>query len=92
MAITSDPLEGATPAPSGSSSGSIWPTTIGWVQWAVAALLVGAGAVHLALAPSHFGEATAEGIGFLVVAWLQIGLAVAVLLKPSRAVVAAIVT
>jgi hypothetical protein len=61
-------------------------THAGWVQWFVAALLVGAGAVHLALAPSHFGESTLEGAGFLVAAWLQIGLAVAVLLRPSRAV------
>jgi hypothetical protein len=43
------------------------------------------------MAPSHFGESTAEGVGFLVAAWLQIGLAVAVLLRPSRRVVLAIV-
>jgi hypothetical protein len=62
-------------------------SSIGWVQWLVAALLVGAGAVHLALAPSHFGESTVEGIGFVVAAWLQIALAVAVLLRPTRVVV-----
>src|SRR4051794_25824690 len=66
-------------------------TRIGWVQWLVAALLVGAAAVHFAMAPSHFGESTAEGVGFLVAAWLQLGLAVAVLLRPSRAVVIATV-
>jgi hypothetical protein len=91
MAITLDPLGGATPEPS-PASGTLWPTTIGWVQWTVAALLVGAGAVHLALAPSHFGESTAEGIGFLIAAWLQLALAVAVLLRPSRVIVVAIVT
>jgi hypothetical protein len=57
------------------------------VQWLVAALLVGAGAVHLALAPSHFGESTVEGVGFLVAAWLQIALAIAVLLRPTRVVI-----
>lgn len=61
----------------------------GWVQWFVAALLVGAVAVHFALAPSHFGESTAEGVGFLVAAWLQLALATAILIKPSRAVVSA---
>jgi hypothetical protein len=56
------------------------------VQWVVAALLVGAGAVHIAMAPSHFGESATEGVGFLVAAWLQIGLAVAVVVRPSRGV------
>jgi len=42
--------------------------------------------VHVAMAPSHFGESTAEGLGFLVAAWLQLGLGVAVLLRPSRSV------
>ncbi len=79
------------PLPSPRPSGTNRATTVGWVQWLVAALLVGAGAVHFALAPSHFGESTAEGVGFLVAAWLQIALAVAVLLRPSRAVVGAIV-
>ena len=64
---------------------------IGWVQWLVAALLVGAGAVHFALTPSHLGESTVEGIGFLVAAWLQVALAVAVLVRPSRPVVVAVV-
>ena len=66
-------------------------SSIGWVQWLVAALLIGAGAVHLALAPSHVGESTVEGSGFLVVAWLQIALAVAVLLRPTRAVIFAVI-
>jgi hypothetical protein len=53
-------------------------------RWLLAALLVGAGAVHVAMAPSHFGESTAEGIGFLLTAWVQIGLGVAIMLRPSR--------
>jgi len=93
MAITLDPPEVATtePSPSPSPTRTTRSATIGWVQWFVAALLVGAAAVHFALAPSHFGESTAEGIGFLLAAWLQVALAVAVLLKPSRAVVFAII-
>ena len=86
MAITLDP-DGATPAPSRSPKALARASSIGWVQWLVAALLVGAGAVHLALAPSHFDESTVVGVGFLVAAWLQIALAVAVLLRPTRVVI-----
>jgi hypothetical protein len=53
-------------------------------RWALAALLVGAGAVHVAMAPSHFGESTVEGLGFLAAGWLQLALGGAVLLRPSR--------
>src|SRR3954466_15731025 len=96
MAITLDPPEVATPAPSPSRSlkaatATNRVTNIGWVQWLVAALLLGAAGGHFALAPSHFGESTAEGIGFLVAAWLQLALAIAVLLKPTRAVVIAVI-
>jgi hypothetical protein len=37
---------------------------VGLAQWLLAALLLAAGAVHFAIAPSHFGESTALGIGF----------------------------
>jgi hypothetical protein len=77
--------------PSTRRSGADRPTGIGFVQWLAAALLVGAGAVHLAMAPSHFGESTAEGVGFLVSAWLQILLAIVVVLRPTRRVVIAVV-
>jgi hypothetical protein len=59
---------------------------VGASRWALAALLVGAGAVHVAMAPSHFGESTAEGLGFLAAGWLQIGLGGAVLVRLSRRV------
>jgi hypothetical protein len=65
-------------------------TGIGLVQWVVAALLVGAGAVHFAMAPSHFGESAVEGWGFLIAGWLQVALAVAVVLRPSRRVATAV--
>src|SRR5947209_18822639 len=79
------------PLPSPRPSGTNRASSIGWVQWLVAALLVGAGAVHFAMAPSHFGESTAEGVGFLVAAWLQILLAVAVVFRPARRVAIAVV-
>lgn len=77
--------------PSARSSGADRLTGIGFMQWLVASLLVGAGAVHFAMAPSHFGESTAEGVGFLVAAWLQILLAVAVVFRPARRVAIAVV-
>ena len=77
--------------PSTRSSGADRLTGIGFVQWLVASLLVGAGAVHFAMALSHFGESTAEGVGFLVAAWLQILLAVAVVFRPARRVAIAVV-
>jgi hypothetical protein len=65
----------------------LWP---GPDQWFLSAALVGAGAIHIAMTPSHLGESTVEGLGFLSAAWLQIFLAVAVLLRPSRRVMAAV--
>ncbi|HEY3142134.1 MAG TPA: hypothetical protein VGJ86_13445 [Acidimicrobiales bacterium] len=53
-------------------------------RWALGALLVGAGVIHLVMAPSHLGESALEGWGFLVSGWLQIGLAVALVLRPAR--------
>ncbi len=72
-------------------SGTARSTGVGVAQWVVAAMLAGAGAVHFAMAPSHFGESSAEGIGFVVAAWLQIGLALAVVVRPSRPVLFSII-
>ncbi len=79
------------PYPDQPGPGSQRSVGIGLAQWVVVALLVGAGAVHLAMAPSHFGASAAEGMGFVVAAWLQIGMALAVLLRPSRPVLFAII-
>jgi hypothetical protein len=49
------------------------------------ALLFGAAAVHLALAPSHFDQSPVEGFGFLAAAWLQGGVGVALLMRTTRA-------
>ena len=51
-------------------------------QWLLAALLLGAGAIHVAMAPSHLGESALEGAGFLAAAWVQLALGLAVLLRP----------
>ena len=53
-------------------------------RWLIAALLLGAASVHLAMAPSHMGESSLEGAGFLAAAWVQIGLALVLVVRPAR--------
>jgi hypothetical protein len=77
----------ARPDPGGGASS---PSLARSDQWFLAALLAGAGAIHLAMAPSHMGESAVEGAGFLAAAWVQLLLAAAVLLRPSRRVLAAV--
>ncbi|HMG42868.1 MAG TPA: hypothetical protein VK611_16165 [Acidimicrobiales bacterium] len=60
-------------------------------HWFLAALLLGAGLIHASMAPSHLGEAAVEGAGFVAAAWAQLLLAVAVLLRPTRRVLVAVV-
>jgi hypothetical protein len=50
----------------------------------LAVLLGSAGAIHLAMVPSHMDSSSAEGIGFALVGWFQIGLALWLLARPSR--------
>jgi hypothetical protein len=54
-----------------------------YVRGGVVALTLGAGAIHFAMAPDHFSEWWLFGVFFVTSAWLQIGLAAAVLLRPS---------
>jgi hypothetical protein len=58
-------------------------------RWVLAGLLLGAGLIHVAMAPPHLGESAVEGTGFLVAAWLQILLAAAVVARPRRWVMVA---
>ena len=55
----------------------------------LASLSFAAGAIHLVMAPSHAGESTVEGAGFLIAGWLQIGLAAMLLMQASRLVLRA---
>lgn len=55
----------------------------------VAAGLAGAGAIHLAMVPSHMAEWGPEGLAFLMSAWVQLALALAILLRPRRWVLGA---
>jgi hypothetical protein len=57
----------------------------------LAATLLGASTIHLVMVPSHLDESTVEGAGFIASAWVQLVLAVAVLIRPRRWVLAAVV-
>jgi hypothetical protein len=64
----------------------------GWsARIALAALSAGAGVIHLAMVPSHWGESVAEGLGFAAVGWLQVAFAVVVLARPTRGLLRAAV-
>ena len=60
-------------------------------HWLLAGLLLGAGAIHLAMVPSHLSESGVEGAGFVVAAWAQILLAVGLLARPRRWMLYAVV-
>ena len=50
----------------------------------LASLLAATGVIHLVMVPSHMAGWAAEGIGFAVAGWLQLGLAAMVALRPRR--------
>ncbi|HZJ26828.1 MAG TPA: hypothetical protein VFF40_07435 [Acidimicrobiia bacterium] len=56
------------------------------VQWSVAALLLGAAAIHFASMGEHAGVSWTHGLFFAVIGWTQIALAALIVLRPSRAV------
>lgn len=53
-------------------------------RWILASFSAAAGLVHVVMAPSHMGTSAVEGWGFLVVAWLQVAMAVAIVVRPRR--------
>lgn len=52
----------------------------------VAACAIGAGAIHFGFAPGHFDESGFHGAFFFLVGWAQLAFALAVILRPTRAV------
>jgi hypothetical protein len=67
-------------------------TTIGTVlSWVVAGLLLGAAGIHFGMMGEHAGVSWTHGVFFGVVAWLQLALAVAIVTRRSRPVVAAVI-
>ncbi len=87
---TADPPKPA-PAPGDTTSRPPGAEPAGPEHWLLAALLVGAALIHAAMVPSHLGESSVEGTGFVVAAWAQVLLAVGVLLRPTRRLLAAVV-
>src|SRR5262245_16241681 len=60
-----------------------------YLRWLLAALSLGAGVIHFAVAGEHYEVTWAHGTFFAVVAWLQLSWAVAVVLRPNRSVLTA---
>jgi hypothetical protein len=59
--------------------------TVGrYLRWLLAALSIGAGVIHFSASGEHYGMSWLHGTFFAVVAWLQLGWAVGVILRPSR--------
>ena len=50
----------------------------------LAALSLGAGGIHLAMAPIHAPGSTTDAIAFAALGWLQIVLAIGLVLRPTR--------
>jgi hypothetical protein len=59
------------------------------LRYLVAGLSAAAGVIHFAMVPSHMGEWAAEGVAFAVVGWVQLAVALLVVVRPSRLLLAA---
>jgi hypothetical protein len=67
------PQAATTPAPPPSGTATLGDT----LRTVAIAASVGAAVIHFALTPAHLDERTRDGVFFLVVAWLQVGAALA---------------
>jgi hypothetical protein len=64
--------------------------TVGrYLRWLLAALSLGAGVIHFAVSGEHYDLSWTHGTFFAVVAWLQLSWAVAVVVRPTRWLLAA---
>src|SRR5206468_8509327 len=54
------------------------------IRWLLAGCSLGAAVVHFGYASAHFSEYWLYGLFFVVVAWLQVLWAVAIVVRPSR--------
>jgi hypothetical protein len=75
-------------APALPSPGSRLALT-GPLRYLLAGLSGAAGAVHLAMVPSHMGEWAAEGVAFAIAGWAQLIVALVLVSRPSRALLRA---
>jgi hypothetical protein len=77
------------PEPVEVSGGSRRPsaTRMGTVlRWSVAALMLGSAGIHFGMMGEHAGISWTHGTFFAVSAWVQLAIAVLVILKPTRLV------
>ena len=60
-----------------------------FVRTTLAAALLGAAVIHFAMVPQHMAEWAPEGIAFIVTGWVQVALAIGVVIRPKRWMLAA---
>ncbi|CAB4606284.1 unannotated protein [freshwater metagenome] len=60
-----------------------------FVRTTLAAALLGAAVIHFAMVPQHMTEWAPEGIAFIVSGWVQVALAIGVVIRPKRWMLAA---
>jgi hypothetical protein len=73
---------------SGSADTDVWSMP---ARVLLATLSAGAGAIHLAMVPSHANQWLPEGIAFALAGWIQLGFALLIVVRPSRPAVRAMV-
>lgn len=78
--------------PPRSERGEPRPATVGALQLVMAACVAAAGVIHLAMAPTHLAESGSDGVSFFAAGWVQIALAVLLVARPRRWVLAATMT
>ena len=69
------------PEPLGPRSASTLDVSL---RWLLAGCSVGAAVIHFGFAPTHFSEYWLYGLFFVVIAWLQLLWAGAIVVRPSR--------
>jgi hypothetical protein len=84
-------LDPEPPARSGPPRRSSGMTVEPVLRYAVAGLMFGAAAIHFAMMGEHAGVSWTHGLFFAVVAWLQVAIGAAMLLRPSRSAAVACV-
>lgn len=85
MADISIPMSASRGASTAAPARSLEAGTI--VRWIAAACSLGAAGIHFAYAPGHFEVSSLHGAAFIVMAWLQAGFAMALLVRPKLVVI-----
>lgn len=83
---TTNELDSTFPEPTdtGPARADRLPTATITAAWIAAIATLAAAAIHFAVTPDHFGEATSHGLFMLSAGVAQVGLAVALVVRPTR--------